>query len=446
MAKVQLTIKTSYLPNWHVWEGVRELVQNGRDAEVEQGAPLSIDLYNNTLRIENTGTTLPMKALLLGHTTKVGNSNLIGKFGEGLKLGVLALLRDGYKVKIRNGSEVWEPTLEVSDVFDGEQILAFHIAGGRKYENRVRVEIQCITPEVWGQYKSKFLFLNPPSKSDVVNTSYGTLLLDKKYANKVFVKGIYVQDVPDYSFGYDLNDVELDRDRKMVESWNLQYSTRNIILSALNVRGDLFSTFFDMVESNSSELKNLDSGNLYYLSDEVKERTVVEFKSKYGSEAIAVDNLEQSKQVEHYGKRGIIVSKSLGAVLSTTLGSISTQLKSLSEETVKVYNWHELSSEEQANLESVVREVSEVEVVSLETIKIVDFRSSNLLGQYSQGITSLSKKLLVSYEDTLATLLHEIAHSEGGDGEHSHINRLEKLWTKVYANLRRKCLNQSESV
>ncbi len=90
MAKIQLSIKTDYLPNWGLWEGIRELIQNGRDAEIEMDAPMSVDYKfdRQTLVIKNSGAALTQEALLLGHTTKVGRSDTIGKFGEGLKLGV----------------------------------------------------------------------------------------------------------------------------------------------------------------------------------------------------------------------------------------------------------------------------------------------------------------------------------------------------------------------
>ena len=102
---IELTIKTDYLPGWGTYEGVRELVQNGRDAETELNAPFSVQHRGNTLCLSNTGARMPREALLMGHTTKRGNNELIGKFGEGLKLGVLALVRAGHTVVIENRDE-----------------------------------------------------------------------------------------------------------------------------------------------------------------------------------------------------------------------------------------------------------------------------------------------------------------------------------------------------
>jgi len=69
-----------------------------------------VDWRQGVLRIENEGAHLSREALLFGTTSKMGRADLIGKFGEGLKLGVLALVRAGRPVTIRSGSEVWNPT------------------------------------------------------------------------------------------------------------------------------------------------------------------------------------------------------------------------------------------------------------------------------------------------------------------------------------------------
>jgi len=437
MAKIPLTIKVSYLPSWGAYEGIRELVQNAKDAEVEHSAPMTVDWYNDTLRIENEGTTLPTKALLLGHTTKLGNSELIGKFGEGLKLGILALVRAGHDVKVRNGDEVWIPSIQRSDVFD-DDVLVFDITGGREAKNRVRVEIGGVTREAWEKFKEAFLFLRRPKKSEHIDTYNGTLLLGEKFKGKVFVKGIFVQTDPDLNFGYDLTrDVELDRDRKMVESWNLRYHTRNVFLAAMNKREELFSQFVDMLETPTTETTDLDP-SYCSISTETAEKVLGAFKAKHGVDAVPVANLAESKDIEHLGKRGIVVSKPLGAVLAKTLGDAFAVKEGLKKETLKTYGWGELTTQEQSVLSGAVELVNEVERVGLENIDIVDFRSDKLEGQYKvEGDRILiAKKLLASADDTLKVLIHEVAHRQGADGDKSHVARIEDIWAGVVRNLR----------
>lgn len=447
MAKIQLSIKTTYLPKWGVWEGIRELVQNGRDAEVEHGATLSVDWYNDTLRIENEGTVLEQRALLLGHTTKVGRSDMIGQFGEGLKLGVLALVRQGVPVKIRTGSEVWVPTIERSEQFD-EDVLTFRIETGRENKNRVRIEVGNVPRSEWESMKHKFLFISKPKAEEQVTTATGTLLRGAKYQGHVYVKGIFVQKAPDMKYGYDLSQGELDRDRKMVESWNLRYTTKTILSDAVNREPSLCEAFSEMLEEPTLEVEGFDDGySAGYLSKEVQSFVSARFTLKYGENAVPVSSLAESKDIEHLGMKGIVVRKPLQAVLSRVLGDMPAIKDRLEKEVQRTYSWTDLSEVERAHFTDAVQTLKlgldNGETVNEEFIDIVDFRSANLNGQFKEGRILLAKKLLGDPEETLATLVHEFAHQKGEDGDHSHIAAIEMIWMRIVKGLKLKALRAS---
>jgi hypothetical protein len=436
MAKIQLTIKTDYLPKWGAYEGVRELVQNAKDAEVEHSAPMTIDWYNDTLRIENEGTTLPLKALLLGHTTKLGNSEMIGKFGEGLKLGVLALVRAGHDVKIRNGEEVWIPTIERDDRFD-DNVLTFKIEGGREQRNRVRIEIGGISKEAWAKMKDCFLFINKPKKNDSITTYNGSLLLGPDFKGRIYVKGIFVQTDPDAAFGYDLKEVELDRDRKMVESWNLKYHTRKVFLTAMNKKEELFAQFTEMLTTPTTETESMDASSVTYdITKEVADKVADHFRKVHGPDAVPVASLADSKDIEHFGKKGIVVSKPLGAVLAKSLGDALTVKENLKKETLKLYSWSDLTEIEQSVITGAVAMINEVETFRLDDIDVVDFRSVTMDGQFKDSRVLIAKKHLASADETLKVLVHEVAHRLGSDGSKSHVQAIEELWTGIVRNLR----------
>lgn len=438
MAKktIHLTIKTTYLSAWGAYEGIRELVQNGRDSEID-GHPLKVDWYKDTLRLENEGVVLPVKALLLGHTTKEGRSDQIGKFGEGLKLGVLALVRAGHAVKIRNGSEVWIPTIERSETFD-EDVLTFRIEDGRKEDKRLRIEVGGITKEAWEKMKTCFLFLTKPKDADIVATYYGTLLTGSEHCGKVFVKGIFVQTDPQLRYGYDLKDGQLDRDRKMVEAFNLRYHTRHILMLALNHKESLLPEFAKLLETQTAEVESItEADRITMLSDAAAKFVADDFKKKYGEDAVPVRSIAESKDVEHLGKKGVVVTPQLGTVLEKTLGDALTVKASLKKEVTKLYGWGELSDVEKKSLEEAVELVNVAEPVKLDEIDIVDFRSEDLLGQFKDRRILLAKKNLADPNETLATLIHEAAHRGGaGDGDHSHIARVETIWKKIVGHLR----------
>ena len=434
--KIELTIKTTYMPSWGVWEGIRELVQNGRDAEVEHSAPLTVrHRESDVLVIENVGTTLPYEALLLGHTSKSQRVDLIGKFGEGLKLGCLALVRAGYPVRIRSGSEVWVPAIQKSEKFQAD-VLVFDIQKGRKADNRVAVEIGNVDAESWEKMQELFLFLKGSIKDEeCVQTYNGGLLLAERFHGKVYVKGIFVQNDPRLQYGYDLYDADIDRDRKMVAKYDLQYRTNTIWRDALGKRPDLVADFAKLLDREAADVEGIDDWNAGFIPEVAKKALAALFRARHGDNALPVSSLSESAEIEHLGKRGIVCPKPLRAILEKELGNASANKAKLREEVTQTYGWHDLVEGEKANLLDAIRLVNGVEPVSLESVDVVGFRDPNLEGMFRDGRILVAKRLLENHRQTLTVMVHEAAHRQGGDGEKGHVENLERIWSGIVANL-----------
>jgi hypothetical protein len=435
--KLEITIKTSYLPEWGAYEGVRELLQNGQDARTEFGATFEVRYRadTKTLVIENEGCTLPHEALLLGHTTKQDRSSLIGKFGEGLKLGVLALIRAGHSVKIRSGSEVWVPSIQRSEKFDAD-VLCFNIDKGRATKDRVQIEVGGIEPDAWESMKDCFLFLlSPKALAEVeVKTTSGSLLLGEKYAGRVYVKGIFVQRDVSLRYSYDFPDAEIDRDRKMLTKWDLNYRCQSIWKEALNKRPDLVEPFTQMLDQQSPDLDGLDDWSAKYLPDAVKAEVVRVFQDRHGADALPVTGLSESREVEHLGRKGVVTPKPLKAVLEAVLGTVEQVKANLRNETTTVYSWGDLSDVEKLNLETGISLIAKVRSgVSLDSVDVVDFRDENILGLYKDNRVFVAKKELAVRRDALRVLVHEFGHkiSRETDGAKGHTDEVEILWADI---------------
>jgi hypothetical protein len=436
--KYELTIDATYLDDkrWGVGAGIREFLQNGRDAEIEQQAPLTVTHYNNTLRIENEGAVLSRDALLLGRSTKRDRQDVLaGKWGEGLKLGALALVRAGYPVTIRNGGEVWKPSIEASEKFEGREVLVFNVTTGREERNRVRVEIGNVTKEDWSAVKDHFLFLDK-REMNVVKTSEGALLRDPRFQGRIYVKGIFVQHDVSYSYGYDLFDAEVDRDRRIIASWDLQARLRRIWGEALASHPDLLDEFYKLLDKNADDTKGVDKWSADSVPEAAAARIVEKFKETHGLNAVPVSNLSDSRDMEHLGKKGIVVSSGLGAVLGRLLGDAEAVKKSLREEVTRIWSWSDLDATEKSNLETAIGLVNPSARIDFLDIDVVDFRSAALYGQFKDGRQLLARSVLASRQETLATLVHEVAHRTGGDGDKSHVAEIERIWAEIVEKLR----------
>lgn len=428
--RIELTIKTSYLPDWGIWEGIRELVQNAKDAETEFSAPMTVrHRAPSTLVIENEGTVLPHEALLLGYSSKQDRSDMIGKFGEGLKLGILALVRKDIPVKIRSGSEVWVPRIVRSEKFNAD-VLAFDIHKGRKDERRVQIEIQGVTEDTWEKIRDRFLFLTKVASHKKITppADSGTILLDPKYLGKVFVRGIHVYTNASLRYGYDLADVEVDRDRKMIDQASLRWRLTRLWQNAVKNDPGLVDCYIQLLDDQAADLEGLDSWSAKNLAEQVLDKVAARFQRRHGDNALPVTSLSQSAEIEHLGMTGVVVSGTLRAVLEAKLGTVEENKEKLQFLPKHTYSWSDLTEKEKTNLLEAIDRVNQHEPITLADVDVVDFRNDDTEGLFKAGRVLVAKKCIASKIGALTVLVHEAAHKHGSDGEMSHVRNIERIW------------------
>lgn len=433
--RIETSIADTYCPHMGIWEGLREKGQNGLDAEKEFNAPFSMTWRNNKIYFVNEGVSLPYEALLMGHSTKQDRADLIGQHGEGLKIGALALVRAGMDVKIRSGSEVWLPKIERSERYKAN-VLVFHIHKGRKDNNRVQVEVSGVDKEDWEKIQPNFLFLNKDLQ-EAKGGYQGSVLLNPELKGKIFVKGIFVQHLPDYEYGYNLLDASLDRDRRILDSYDLKWRLKSLWTSAVRGNNELTKKFIPLLSEGKEEVKGFEEAGYLNLDTEVIDEVAASFTEEYGEEAFPVSNIGESEKLDHFGKKGIIVPQTLKAVLESKFGTFETVSHELKKQPQKSYGWHELSEQEQENFSYAVNLLNPY-MDDLKThIDIVDFADNGLMGTYSasEKKIKLAHKLLKDRIETLKTLLHEVAHQWGGDGNKDHVSRIEEIWSELFRNL-----------
>lgn len=436
--RIELSIKTTYLPEWRTEAGVRELVQNAKDAETEFKSPMKIYHTGAVLKISNEGVSLPHEALLFGHTTKSERDDMIGKFGEGLKLGVLALVRAGHTVKILSGDEVWKPLLTRSASFQAE-VLAFDISKGKDCGG-VLVEVDKIPISEWNEMRSNFLFLRD-DVDKVAVPGYGDLLLDPAMVGKVFVKGIFVQNDPKLMAGYNLFNAPTDRDRKVIPQYDLGWRLASIWGKAASIRPALVGRLYELLTRDAPDTTDFTSYNISALSVEVKEELIRTFVHTFGEDAVPVATILESKDLHHFGKKGIVVPATMARLLQTIMGmegGLEGIKRKVGAEVAARHSWSDLDEAEQGNLERGVALLGLAgEQFPMELLDVVSFRSETRWGLWNGKRILVAKAVLSDLTRTLTTLIHEYAHhvSEKGDGDKSHVSCIEGIWGRLCAAL-----------
>lgn len=421
--RITLTIDVDYMPSWGVYEGLRELIQNWLDEADDAKTPGGVETEwgDTVVRLVNPGGHIPRKALLLGNTTKRDRDDQRGQFGEGLKLGALALVRAGKRVTVEAGGERWTFTIEPSPDFADRRVLVCAIEPSEA--PGVVVEVDDLGPGEWEAAISAFRQLAPV---EAVETYSGSLFLDPDLSGVVYVKGIRVTKEKDLVWGYDFPHADVDRDRRLIRAWQMQYHAGGILAEAL-IAGTLAP------DAALAELERgaVDFGEFptYHANDTNRALLAEAWRAKYG-DAIPVKDAADAQRLDHLGKPSRIVHSLCVATLSPVLGTVEEIVRAAFRDAIAVHPVETLTATERASLAWALAEVEAV-VGTAPTVTIATFRDDGTLGRFIGGRIEIARKVLSDRFETLATLIHEVAHFVGGDGDHAHAGTVENLWTQL---------------
>ena len=291
MKSIKLSIAPTYVSHWSWWEGVRELIQNAIDA-----GDHTVLFDQDSITISSCGGKMPVQSLLMGKTTKEDDDTKIGKFGEGMKVGFLCLLREGADITVKNGKDLWKPQFEMDDCFD-EKVLSINIIENQflsRDEDRVTITINGVPDSAMNLVKKNYA----PARTDleivVEDRCFG-----KAYAKKnnndcrLYVNGLYVTTVKGkYKFDYDFpaEVFTLDRDRNQASDFEVRWNATRLLSQSDDVLllADLGVGDYDDLE----HFDHQDEASYYcrgYDKDTLQERAVKIFQEQNGYKAFPIN-------------------------------------------------------------------------------------------------------------------------------------------------------------
>ena len=200
---MEYPISSNYVSAWTVQDATRELLQNAMD---------SGEWLLDAGSLINKGTLRP-EHFLLGCSEKAA-SNAIGQFGEGLKLALLVLARNGYTVDISSGDAHYTAEVRDSTQWPGQQVLCIDSTEGNSYEPGY-TRVQTNPALDW--------------EANVLPNPEGYRILRDN--TKLYVKGLYVCDLQHFKHGYNFHPgyITLGRDRNVVSDFDLAYEASRMI-------------------------------------------------------------------------------------------------------------------------------------------------------------------------------------------------------------------------
>jgi len=165
--------------------------------------------------------------------------------GEGMKVGILALLRQGCTVNYYTNKEIWEWCF--CDFYDPDDNISNQLTIQlQPCRPRKAIHDTTISDDVREARRSAvkhttvivenvrygldinfedYLFLVQPPQDTLLASEYGTILTSMEHREKMFVKGIFVErrgagHRPPLSYGVDFSQASLDRDRRSLMTGN----------------------------------------------------------------------------------------------------------------------------------------------------------------------------------------------------------------------------------
>ena len=438
----ELSLEASYRGSWGLDEGIREFISNAFDARTENGAEIDIRYKPeiNKLIIATTGALLNRETLLFGHSTKMNRDDLIGRFGEGLKLGSLACVRAGHPVTIRTGSETWKPSIVRSKTYNAN-VLSVSISEGRKFVNRVAIEISNVTPEMWDVSKRQFIELCPIAPKDKIHIpGLGTIILDPEYINKVFVKGIAVKDEINLSYGYDFVDMQVDCDRKMISDWDLKWRCKIMWNNAVNVSGTLETSFVRMIKDPDSELQYRDSYETSSITDDTLNNIVNMFEKENGHTAFPVCDEADSRKVDSFDKKGVVVPLSYLTILKKHYGDVETLELKFNNSVCKRFDLDELHPEEFDTLEDIKKDINAGFGFPDELVDVVNFKNPTQLSHYDKENEriELARSVLRDSKEARRILVKEFSNYRFDIGHSNVADSQVEIWSNMFNALKDK--------
>lgn len=443
----ELTISTEYVPDWGIWEGVREFYQNALDAN-DRGNRMKVFHNGKGLVLINEGADIPLASLLLGVTDKRGVKGMRGEKGEGMDLAMLALTRAGITLFVKTKTETWEPKLGRSEKW-GRDILSIHTRKHKANRPETGVTVQINIPaKTWEELKVNFV--SEEDEDEKVKTSYGTILLRPEEKGRLYSKGIWVQTRDDLKYGYDLLNVSVDRDRRVLQEFDLKWTLSSMYAEAVSTDPDKMTRkLWLLVQEGAGDVSGFTE---YTASQKVRKEMKKCWEEKYG-DAILVSSIDEGQTVAHHGYRGVMATPAMKILLS----EVKTA-RQLTEEKVgstsRIFDWGDLDESQKDALsfafseidkailyakereflgEWVFQAVSKMEGGYLKVTTVAEFNDTRLMGATSKNGITIGIKSLQERLGALLAAIHEVAHWEtkapDGDARHSHL--VEHIWAAV---------------
>jgi hypothetical protein len=344
----ELPLTRNYVAKWTPVEAVREILQNAIDYG-HGNLDYQTDEANGKIIVNSPDAFLEPRTLLLGATSKAEDKDSIGSFGEGYKIALLVLARDGVDCTVHNGPYIWRAGFKHSEMF-GEEVLVIH-------QEEVGFDRRGVSFEISGLASGDFSTIESNTlqmQGDIGHfhrVEQGDILLDRP--GRLYVNGLFICETA-LKFGYNVKPscINLERDRQTVSGWDLQWLTKDM----WNKTG-LHAHVASMLEEGVKDVEYV----RYNTPEIVKEACYKLFRSKHPGAVVATNQKELDELIAKGLRDVVIVNENFGSVIRShtnySTGIISTAAKTPTGEMREYFDkWNRsMSKSARAGFETLIK-------------------------------------------------------------------------------------------
>lgn len=440
MAVFEISVTAEYVPNWSVLDAIREFLQNGQDeAEADPTHPLHVDYSARRKRItlRSDGVVLDRSVLLLGQSGKAPGTAR-GQFGEGLDLALLVLVRAGCAVRIENGPESWIPDIRYSEAW-GRDVLVVETRRLQAMRRHFQIEVEGIDVGDWETIRRRTLFLPgslPEAEATITLEDGHRVLLERP--GDIYVRGLWVGRFPNLAAGYDLARAQLDRDRKIVDPWNLRSTLAAIWTKALALSAGHMDAIWRMIREGKDDVAGIETSIRYAYGDdgEALKKVVREAWTAQHGDAIPVTSTQDAEKADAAGIKAIVVVRDEQAVMEAATGlTLAQAIQARQSEIHRVWGSADFQTvpPEAAVRWTLIQAAAQAIEPDHQPISITEFGTETTLGIFKDGQVHLAAGLLADPTPgrALITLAHEMAHAHGPDLVLAHRTAMEMYMERL---------------
>ena len=298
---------------WGSYEGVREIVQNSLDEmqAITGVASYKTEVTSEGIEISDSGRGIGIRNLLMGSSEKPTWAR--GRFGEGLKVGLMTLLARGYEPEVYSGSYYIKPMFIDMKFKTAEPpyyiIERIFVIAYKKIHPPIEGTIVKIKG-LFDDYRERFAVnlgeyvIFSQAVIDAGKTFHRQILNLGRGPKKIFVKDIYVCDADSLItygkalYSYNLVWVNLDESRRIPVSAHIYFE-----LGKLYATCDIYDVWVSVLEVLKAEKDDYIEYHmeLEYIDSQARNAIISAWDRVFGSDAVLVTDRTLEKFVDWLG-------------------------------------------------------------------------------------------------------------------------------------------------